>query len=119
MLSSSKKKREEAKRKQVRRRQRVRSVPADARLVDPDIEREIRHIIQLAQAGDSHIVTLASLVLFSTRTRDAWLLDSEDDLALCLCRDGEPQPSRVIEISDKFFIEWTANFRIDGEFAAP
>jgi len=114
-MSSSKKKREEARRKRERRHQRVRSVPIDARIVNPDLHREIHYITQLAQAGDSRIVTLKSLVLFSTPTRDAWLLDSEDDLALCLCREGEPQPFRIIDTSDKFFIEWTANFRIDGE----
>ncbi len=114
-MSSSKKKREEARRKRERRRQRVRSIPVDARLVDPDIHREIRSITELAKAGDSRIVTLEKLVLFSTRTRDAWLLDSEDNLALCLCREGEPQPFQIIDTPDKFFIEWTANFTIEGE----
>jgi hypothetical protein len=114
-MSSSKKKREEARRKRERRHQRQRSIPVDARLVDPDIHREIRYITQLAQAGDSRIVTLENLVLFSTRTRDAWLLDSEDNLALCLCREGEPQPFQIIDTPENFFIEWTANFRIEGE----
>ncbi len=115
-MSRSKKKREEAMRKQVRRRQRVRSVPVDARLVNPDIHREIRYITRLAQAGETCVVTLEKLVLFSTRTHDAWLLDSEDDLALCLCREGEPQPFRIFDTSGKIFIEWSANFRIEGEW---
>jgi len=114
-MSSSKKKREEAKRKRERRHQRVRSAPIDARFVAPDIQSEIRHITQRAQAGDSRIVTLETLVLFSTRTRDAWLLDSEDDLAVCLCREGEPQPFLIIDTPDGYGIEWTANFRIEGD----
>jgi len=114
-MSSSKKKREEARRKRERRHQRVRSVPIDARIVNPDLHREIHYITQLAQAGDSRIVTLESLVLFSTRTRDAWLLDSEDDLAVCLCREGEPQPFQIIDTPESFFIEWTANFTIEAE----
>jgi hypothetical protein len=80
-----------------------------------DIHREIRYFSQLAQAEDSRIVTLGNLVLFSTRTRDAWLLDAEDDFALCLCRDGEPQPFRIIDSAKTFAIEWTADFAIEGE----
>jgi hypothetical protein len=86
-----------------------------ARFVNLDIHREIRYITQLAQAEDSRIVTLGNLVLFSTRTRDAWLLDPEDDFAVCLCRDGEPQPFRIIDAPDTFAIDWTARFAIEGE----
>ena len=59
-------------------------------------------------------MTFGSLVLFSTRTRDAWMLEPEDNLAVCLCREGEPQPVRIIDGPDTFAIEWTANFRIEG-----
>jgi len=58
---------------------------------------------------------LGNLVPFSTRSRDAWLLDVEDQFAICLCRDGEPQPHRVLNSATKFTIEWTADFGIDGE----
>jgi hypothetical protein len=61
----------------------------DVRLVKPDIHREIRYITQRAQAADSRIVSLGKLVLFSTATRDAWLLDAEDSFAACVCRDGK------------------------------
>ena len=57
-----------------------RSAPIDASFVKPDIRREIRYITQLAQAEDSPIVTVGNLVLFSTRTRDAWLLDPRTTL---------------------------------------
>ena len=52
--------------------------------------------------------------MFSTGTRDAWLLDSEDDFAVCLCRDGEPQSFRIIDTPEAFGIEWTADFAIEG-----
>jgi hypothetical protein len=118
-MSKSKQNREAAKQRlkrelKTRERRRERSAPIDARFVKPDIHREIRHIIQLAQAEDSRIVTVGNLILFSTRTRDAWLLDPEDNLAVCLCREGEPQPFRIIDAPDTFAIEWAASFRIEG-----
>ena len=97
-----------------RERRHERGAPIDASFVKPDIRREIRYITQLAQAEDSRIVTLGNLVLFSTRTRDAWLLDPVDDLAVCLCREGERQPVRIIDAADTFAIEWTASFAIEG-----
>ena len=83
-------------------------------LVKPDLMGEIRGITELAQSEDSRIVTIGTLVLFSTRTRDAWLLDSVDGFALCLCRDGEVEPFSIIDYPDSFAIEWTADFLIDG-----
>ncbi len=60
------------------------------------------------------MVTLGALILFSTETGDAWVLDAEDNLALCLARAGERQPFKVIETSNSFGIEWEANYRLDG-----
>ena len=119
-MLNSKKRREVAKRRlkrglQPRECRRERSAPVDASVITPEIHREIRYITQLAQAEDSRIVTVGNLVLFSTRSRDAWLLDPEDDFTLCLCRDGEPQPFRIIDTPDTFAIEWTARFTIKGD----
>jgi hypothetical protein len=120
MMSNSKKKRAAAKRQSTRGQQsrqarREQGALVSARFVKPDIHREIRHITQLAQAEDSRIVTVGKLVLFSTRTRDAWLLDPEDNFALCLCRDGEPQPFRIINTPDTFAVEWPARFVIERD----
>lgn len=112
LMSNSKKQRDAAKQRLRRKRE---SRLQSAAFVKPDIHREIRYITELAQAEDSRIVTLGNLVLFSTRTRDAWLLDAEDDLALCLCRDGEPQPVRIIDGPETFAIEWAGQFAIEGE----
>ena len=52
-MADSKKKREAAKRRSVREpRPCERSVPLDARIVKPDVHREIRYITQLAHAED-------------------------------------------------------------------
>ncbi len=107
-------KRREPKRR-LKRDRRERSASTSASFVKPDIHREISYITQRAQAEDLRIVTVGNLVLFSTRTRAAWLLDPEDRLAVCLCRDGEPQPFRVIDASHTFAIEWTASFSIEGD----
>jgi hypothetical protein len=118
-MSRSKKQREAAKSRlqrqhQARERRRQPGAPIDVSVVEPDIHREIRYVTELAQAGDSRIVTLGDLVLFSTRTHDAWLLDPEDSLAVCLCREGEPQPFRIIDAPDSLAIEWAGEFAIEG-----
>jgi hypothetical protein len=48
------------------------------------INREADYIIKKAQAHDSRVVGLGSLVFFSTQTGDAWMLDPTDSLAVCL-----------------------------------
>jgi len=58
----------------------------DFRLAD-----EIRYIQRRAAEHDGRFVTVASLVLFSTETGDAWLLDPADGLAARLARDGDPE----------------------------
>jgi hypothetical protein len=55
------------------------------------------------------------LILFSTETGDAWILDPEDSLALCLARDGDRQPFTVTETATNFGIEWNAEYRIEGD----
>ena len=79
------------------------------------VTREVDTIIKRAQSGDARIVRLSSLVLFSTDTGDAWLLDPEDDLALCLARDGERESFTITETATSFGIEWNANYLIDGD----
>jgi hypothetical protein len=119
-MSNSKKKREtnnlRLKREEPARENRhTRSGPIAASLIKRiDIHQEIRCITELAQAEYGRIVTLMNLLLFSTHTGDAWLLDREDDLALCLCRAGEPQPFRIIDTPDTFGIDWPASFAIEG-----
>jgi hypothetical protein len=50
---------------------------------------EVRYIQRRATDRDGRIVTIGQLVLFSTETGDAWLLDPADQLAARLAREGE------------------------------
>src|SRR6516165_8976229 len=60
----------------------------DFRLAD-----EVRYVQRCAARHDGRIVTIGQLILFSTETGDAWLLDKDDGLAAPLARDGDPNPS--------------------------
>jgi hypothetical protein len=75
---------------------------------------EVRYIQQRAAGHDSRIVTIGQLVLFSTETGDAWLLDRTDLLAARLARNGEAEPIQIVETAATFAIEWKGSYRIDG-----
>jgi hypothetical protein len=79
------------------------------------IQGEARYIIERAQEHDARVVMLGPLVFFSTETGDAWMLDPEDGLALCLARGGDEQPFTIHEAPTNFGIEWNANYRIEGD----
>jgi hypothetical protein len=79
------------------------------------IQEEVDHIVRCAAERDSRCVSLPPLVFFSTASGDAWMLDPADSLALCLARDGEPQPVRIVETDSTFGIEWNRTFTISGE----
>ena len=59
------------------------------------------------------MVTLGQLILFSTATGDAWLLDRADQLAAPLARDGDPEPLHLEETDTSFAIGWKGKYRID------
>jgi hypothetical protein len=75
---------------------------------------EIRYIQRRAAARDGRVVTADQLLLFSTETGDAWLLDPADHLAARLARDGDPEPVAFEETDINFKIAWPGNYRIDG-----
>jgi hypothetical protein len=81
----------------------------------PDIEREVTDIVASAQSGVPRVVGLGPLILFSTKTGDAWLLDWEDERALCLARGGTRQQVNISETATQFAIEWNCSYQIDGE----
>jgi len=74
----------------------------------------VRYIQRRAAAHDSRIVTIGQLVLFSTQTGDAWVLDPADRLAARLARDGESEPVHIEETDTTFTIAWKGHYRIDG-----
>ena len=57
---------------------------------------EVRYILRPAAEHDGRVVTIGPLVLFSTETGDAWLLDPSDQLAARLARDGDPEPPATV-----------------------
>jgi len=73
---------------------------------------EIRYIQRRAAQYDSRIVTVGQLLLFSTQTGDAWVLDPADHLAMPVAQDGQPLPAQMVETSKKFVIGWTGQYRI-------
>ena len=75
---------------------------------------EVRYIQRRAADHDSRIVTIGQLVLFSTETGDAWLLDPADQLAARLAREGESEPIHIEETDTTFAIGWKGRYRIDG-----
>jgi len=78
------------------------------------IHGEIDYIIGRAQEHGSRVVQLGKFVFFSTETGDAWMLDPEDSLALCLSRDGEREVFKVLETPSSFQVSWNAQYRIEG-----
>jgi len=75
---------------------------------------EVGYIQRRAAAHDGRIVTIGQLILFSTETGDAWLLDPADQLAARLARDGESEPIHIEETDTTFAIGWKGHYRIDG-----
>jgi hypothetical protein len=75
---------------------------------------EIRSIQRRAAAYDGRVVTVDQLVLFSTETGDAWLLDPSDRLAARLARDGDPESVALEETDTSFQIAWPGSYRLDG-----
>lgn len=81
----------------------------DFRLAD-----EVRYIQNKAAEHDGRVVSLGQLVLFSTDTGDAWLLDVTDQLAAPLARDGDPEPIHLEETESSFAIGWKGHYHIEG-----
>ena|SRR5438128_3827032 len=77
--------------------------------------REVDYIVARAAESDARVVTLGQLVFFSTQTGDAWLLDPEDRLALCLAKDGGRLPVPIVETATRYAIEWNASYTFEDD----
>ena len=75
---------------------------------------DVRYIQRRAGNHDGRIVVIGQLVLFSTDTGDAWLLDRSDQLAARLARNGETEPVEIEETDTAFTIGWKGSYRLDG-----
>jgi hypothetical protein len=72
---------------------------------------EVRYMQRRAAQRQSQIVTVGQLVLFSTETGAAWLLDSSDQLAAPLARDGDPLSVEIGETDTSFTVAWKGSTR--------
>jgi hypothetical protein len=75
---------------------------------------EVRYIIRRAADHDERVVTIGQIVLFSSQTGDAWIIDRDDHLALRLARQGDPEPFHIEETDTSFAIDWKGHYRIEG-----
>jgi hypothetical protein len=58
---------------------------------------EVRYILGRAAEHDGRVITIGQIILFSTETGDAWLLDPSIQLAARLAPDGDPEPFHIEE----------------------
>ena len=98
-------------RRTIKRGARTRSISGKDFLLAEEIE----YIRSQAAQHDGRLVTVGPLVLFSTETGDAWLLDPADHLAARVARDGDPEHVHFEETDSNFAIGWTGNYQIDGD----
>jgi hypothetical protein len=80
-----------------------------------NVRKEETYIVRCASRQEARVVVIGPLLFFSTETRDAWVLDPEDGLARCLCKDGRPLSSGITETDASFSIAWEARYRFDGD----
>jgi hypothetical protein len=59
-------------------------------------------------------ISIGQLILFSSKSGDAWLLDPSDQLAARLARDGDAEPIHIDETDTTFAIGWNGHYRIEG-----
>jgi hypothetical protein len=81
-----------------------------------DIKKEIEYIISRGLKEDSRKVRLGELLLFSTQTGDAWLLDTIENLAICLLKDKERQKYKLIDTPTQFGFDWDFKYFIDKDY---
>jgi hypothetical protein len=76
---------------------------------------EVEYVCRLASDGESHVIGFGKLVFFSTATGDAWMLDWEDELAICLMKEGDLRPFELGETDRQFAIQWQGRYHIEAE----
>ena len=79
-----------------------------------DIVAEANYIVSCAIKLNARLVSFGSLLFFSTKNGDAWMLDHADGLANCLAKEREPQSIFIEESDENFKIEWKAEYQIEN-----
>lgn len=84
------------------------------------LDAECEIILSAAQDGIEKIIVTGPevlpvpFVLFASQG-DAWLLDPEENLALCLMFRGQKMPREFSDSARQIGIAWDGEFRLDGE----
>lgn len=81
----------------------------DFRLAD-----EVRYMQRRAAERNGRIVTIGPLLLFSTESGDAWILDPTDHLATRIAQDGVSTPVHIEETDTSFAVGWQGSYEISG-----
>src|SRR5215469_10488283 len=68
---------------------------------------EVSYIQRRAAEHDSRIVSIGQVVLFSSESGDAWMLDPSEHLAVRLASDGQPEPIHIEDGEITFTVAWT------------
>src|SRR6266404_1257155 len=98
-----------------RRRQSFSSAESIVPSTETSLRDEVQNICRLASKEDGRVIGFDQLVFFSTTTGDAWMLDWEDELAICLMKDGVRQAFELGETEHRFAIQWQGRYHIEGE----
>ncbi len=95
----------------------IRHQPASARRSRESLHlaKEVRSIQQRAAEHDGRIVSIGPLVLFSTNSGDAWMLEPAEQLAARLAVGGDPLPVDIEETETSYAIGWQGHYRINGQ----
>jgi hypothetical protein len=95
----------------------IRRAPASQQLSREHfrLAEEVRRIQHRAFEHDSRIVSIGPLLLFSTQTGDAWMLDPADQLAVRLALGGDPLPVHIEETDSNYAIGWQGRYRIEAD----
>lgn len=79
------------------------------------LAQEVRSIQHRAAEHEGRIVSIGPLVLFSTDTGDAWMLEPVDQLAVRLAVGGDPLPVDIEETETRFAIGWQGRYLFDAD----
>lgn len=75
---------------------------------------EVRYMQRRAAERSVRIVTIGPLLLFSTDSGDAWILDPGDHLATRIAEEGAPRPVHIEETDTSFAVGWQGTYEITG-----
>jgi hypothetical protein len=111
--------REKKETRRIARRQQITEVKEghDRRWIDGrdfHLADEVRYMQRRAAERSGGIVTVRPLLLFSTDSGDAWILDPADHLAARIAKDGISTPVHIEETDTSFAIGWQGGYEIRG-----